>query len=148
MHAHIHTHTHNPHAQSHHWLRWKNRRERHEMFVAGTKIEQRSFEGGLQRLQKITCKPCASFFLVMTFSYTLHDGSFFLQGVSLTVPCCFTWGVSLSLTHPVLVYVGAPLACPHAGLYGVFLLHAQCWFRGKVSLTHPMLTSFSWECPS
>ena len=46
-----HTHTHNPHAQSHHWQRWKNRRERHEMFVAGATREQKSFEGGLQRLE-------------------------------------------------------------------------------------------------
>ena len=48
------------------------------MFVAGATREQTSFEGGLQRLesgiQKITYAPCASFLLVMTFSYTLHDG--------------------------------------------------------------------------
>ena len=31
---------------------------------------------------------------------------------------------------------------PLAGLYGEFLLHAQCWFIWVVSLTHPMLASF------
>ena len=86
------------------------------MFVAGATREQKSFEGGLQRLeseiQKITHEPCASFLLVMTFSYTFHSGYFFLQGVSLTVPCCFTWGVSLSLTHPVLVFVGSTSCVP------------------------------------
>ena len=46
-----------------------------KMFVAGATREQKSFEGGLQKIeiQKITCDPCASFLLVMTFSYTLHD---------------------------------------------------------------------------
>ena len=41
------------------------------MFVAGATTEQKSFDGGIQ---KSTCEPCASFLLVMTFSYTLHDG--------------------------------------------------------------------------
>ena len=40
------------------------------MFVAGAITEEKSFEGGIQ---KITCEPCASFLSVMTFSYTLHD---------------------------------------------------------------------------
>ena len=43
------------------------------MFVAGATTEQKSFEGGIQ---KITCEPChacASFLLVMTFSYSLRD---------------------------------------------------------------------------
>ena len=31
---------------------------------------------------------------------------------------------------------------PSAGLYGEFLLHAQCWFIWGDSLTHPMLVSF------
>ena len=50
--------------------------EEHEMFVAGATREQKNFEGGLQRLEwkKITLKPCASFLLVVTFSYTLYDG--------------------------------------------------------------------------
>ena len=120
------------------------------MFVAGATREQKSFEGGLQRLEffkNTTCEPCASFLLVMTFSYsyTLHDGRFFLQGVSLTVPWCFTWGVSLGLHTLYWFMCGAPLACPSAGLYGVFLLHAQSWFTCGLSLTHPMLASFSWE---
>ena len=70
-----------------------------------------------------------------TFSYTLHDGYFFRLGVSLTVPCCFTWGVSLSLTHPVLVYAGSTSCTP------------PCWFIWGVSLTCPMLVyvwSFSY----
>ena len=49
-HACTHTHTH-PHARSYHWWRWKNRTERHEMFVAGAPREQKSSEGGLQRLE-------------------------------------------------------------------------------------------------
>ena len=138
------TRTHNPHAQSHHWWRWKNRRERHEMFVAGatTVRENISFEGGLQRLEfkKITWEPCASFLLVTIFLHTpwwliLSVGNFF-----------YTYS-------PMLIYMGslcwfmqgAPFACPCAGLYGEFLLHAQCWFTCLVSLTHPMLASFSWE---
>ena len=48
------------------------------MFVAGATREQKSSEGGLQRLEFkiITCEPCATarFSLVMTFSCTLHDG--------------------------------------------------------------------------
>ena len=56
------------------------------MFMAGAAREQKSFEGGLQGLEfkKIT-EPCASFLLMMTFSYTLYDGYFFLLGVSLTL---------------------------------------------------------------
>ena len=52
-----------------------------------------------------------------------------------TVPCCFTWGVSLSLIHPVLVYVGSTSCAP------------QCWFIWGVSLTCPVLVyvwSFSY----
>jgi len=45
------------------------------------------------------------------------------------------------ITHPVL---GAPLACPHAGLYGDFLLHAQCWFIWGLSLTCPVLV-YMWS---
>ena len=45
------------------------------MFVAGATREQEGFEGGLQKLdfKKKNCEPCASFLLVITFSYTLHD---------------------------------------------------------------------------
>ena len=31
---------------------------------------------------------------------------------------------------------------PSAGLYGEFLLHAQCWFTCGVYFTHPILASF------
>ena len=48
----------------------------------------------------------------------------------------------ISLTHPVLVYVGSTTCVPCVGLYGEFLLHAQCWFTCGVSLTDPMLASF------
>ena len=52
------------------------------------------------------------------------------------------WGVSL--THPVLVYVGSFSYTPHAMLCGEFLLHAPCSFMRRVSLTRPMLSdSFS-----
>ena len=107
------------------------------MSVAGATREQKSFEGGLQRqeLKNIICEPHASFLLVATFSYTLHDGYFFLQGAFLTVPCCFTWGVSLSLTHPVLVYAESTSCAP------------QCWFIWGVTLTCPVLVyvwSFSY----
>ncbi len=62
--------------------------------------------------------------------FLLHAQCWFTCGVSLTSPCSFTWGVSLSLTHPVLVYVGST-SCTHL-----------CWFIWGVSLTHPMLASF------
>ena len=92
-------------------------------------------------IQKITCEPCASFLLVMAFSYTLHDGipsaGSFSYSPMLLYMGSFSW-----FTHPVLVYVWST-SC--AGLYGKFLLHAQCWFIWGVSLTHPMLASFSWE---
>ena len=89
--------------------------------------------------------------------------------ISLTVPCCFTWGVSLSLTHPVLVYArstlcwfmiiwGVSFTCPvlvymgsfsympSAGLRVEFLLHTPCWllFLG-VSLIMSMLASLCRE---
>ena len=86
-------------------------------------------------IKKITCEPRVSFLLVATLSYTLHDGYFFLLGVSLTVPCCFTWGVSLSLTHPELVYVGSTSCAP------------PCWFIWGVTLACPALVyvqSFSY----
>ena len=67
-----------------------------------------------------------------TFSYTLHDSYLFLWGVSLTAPCCFTWGVSLSLIHPLLVYAGCT---PCATL---------CWFIWGVSLTCPVLV-YMWS---
>ena len=90
-------------------------------------------------IQKITRKPCASF-LLLSFhdDFLLHTPwlfLFFLWGVSLTVPCCFTWGVSLGLTHPVLVYVGST-SCMHL-----------CWFIWGVSRTCPVLVymgSFSY----
>ena len=85
--------------------------------------------------KKITCEPHASFLLVAAFFHTLHDGYFFLQGAFLTVPCCFTWGVSLSLTHPVLVYAESTSCAP------------QCWFIWGVTLTYPVLVylwSFSY----
>ena len=84
-----------------------------------------------------------------------------LWGVSLTVPCCFTWGVSFGLTRPVLVYAGSTscaglcgehLLCapvlvymgsfsymPSAGLHVEFLLHI---FLLRVSLLRSMLASF------
>ena len=43
---------------------------RKDMKCLWQELQQKSFEGGIQ---KITCEPCASFLLVMTFSYTLHD---------------------------------------------------------------------------
>ena len=68
------------------------------------------------------------------------------------------YGEFLLVLHTLCWFMqGAPLACPHARLYGEFLLtpcaglhvefllHAQCCFRCGVSLTHPMLASFSWE---
>ena len=75
-------------------------------------------------IQKITREPCASFLLVMIFSYTLHDGSFFLWGV--------TWGVPLRLTHPVLVYAWSTSCGP------------LCWVTWGVSLTCPVLV-YMWS---
>ena len=52
-------------------------------------------------------------------------------------------GEFLLVLHTLCWFMcGAPLACPYAGLYGEFLLHAQCWLTTGVSLTHPMLASF------
>ena len=118
-------------------------------------------------IKKITCEPHASFLLVAAFFHTLHDGYFFLQGVSLTVPCCFTWGVSLSLTHPVLVYVGSTscvplfwymwgvsLTCPvlvymgsfsympNVGLPVELLLHTPCWLLSLGSFSHKVYAGF------
>ena len=116
------------------------------MFVAGATTstrEQKSFEGGLQRLElkKVTGEPCASFLLVMTFSYTLHDGTlnFFCgefllvlvyEGSTSCMPrCWFIWGVSL--TCPVLDYMWSfsYSYTPHAGffLWGVSLIRSICW---------------------
>ena len=47
-------------------------------------------------------------------------------------PCCFMWGVSL--THPLLFYVGSFSYTPLAVLCGEFLLHAPCCFMWGVSL--------------
>ena len=68
-------------------------------------------------------------------------------GVSLTRTGLFffMWGVSL--THPVLFYVGSFSYTPHTVLCGKFLLHAPCCFMWGVSLTRPMLVyvgSFSY----
>ena len=107
-------------------------------------------------IQIITLEPCASFLLVITFSYTLHNGQFFLWGVSLTVPCCFTRGVSLRC--PVLVSAGskscAPMHPPCWFIWGVsliimpcavlgveFLLHTPCWLLFLWSFIWSMLAS-------
>ena len=45
-------------------------------------------------------------------------------------------GEFLLVLHDLCWFMqGAPLGCPHAGLYGEFLLHAQCWFTCGVSYT-------------
>ena len=53
------------------------------------------------------------------------------------VLCCFMWGVSL--TCPMLFYVGSFFYTPLSVLCGEFLLHTQCCFLWGVSLTHPVL---------
>ena len=66
------------------------------------------------------------------FLLVLHTLCWVIQGAPLAGsapwPCWFIWGFSYM---------------PSAGLYGEFLLHAQCWFRCGVSLTvtHPMPAS-------
>ena len=47
------------------------------------------------------------------------------------------WAVSL--TRPMMFYVGSFSYTPLAGLCGEFLLHAPCSFMWAVSLTHPLL---------
>ena len=81
-----------------------------------------------------------------SYSYTLHAN---LRGVFLFIPhvlygefllhalCYFMWGVSL--THPVLCYLGSFSYTPHAVLCGEFLLHTPCCFKWGVFLTCPML---------
>ena len=94
-------------------------------------------------IKKITLEPCASFLLVTTLSYssyTLHVPWWLILSVgsfsyTVTVLSCFTWGVSLSLTHPVLVYAGST-SCM-----------LPCWFIWGVSLAWPVLVymgSFSY----
>ena len=83
-------------------------------------------------IQKITCEPWASFLSVVTFSYTLHDrgflkkkkigggGEFFLQSYAAL------HGEFLLVLHTLCWFMqGAPLAHPHAGLYGEKLLYTQ-----------------------
>ena len=90
-------------------------------------------------IQKVTGEPSASFLLVMTFSYTLHDGTInsfcgeFLfvlvyEGSTSCMPLCwFIWGVSL--TCPVLDYMWSfsYSYTPHAGffLWGVCLIRSM-----------------------
>ena len=50
------------------------------------------------------------------------------------------WGVSL--THPVLFYVGSFSYTPRATECGEFLLHTPCYFMWGVSLARPLLESF------
>ena len=58
-------------------------------------------------------------------------------GFLLHAPCYIMWGVSL--TRPVLFYVGSFSYTPRALLFGEFLLHAPCCIMWGVSLTRPML---------
>ena len=80
-------------------------------------------------------------FSVGSFSYSpmlLYMGSFSWS----YTPCAGLCGKHL-LHAPVLVYMGSFSDMPSAGLYGEFLLYAQCWFTCGVSLTHLSLGSFS-----
>ena len=147
--------------QSHYWWRWKNRLERH---VCGRSYNRT--EGGLQRLEykKITCEPCAtaSFFLVMTFSCTLHDGYFFLFNFNaalhskfllvlhtlcrehlLRAPMLVYMGTFFYInTCPVLVYTGTLSYMPSASLHVKFFLHTPYWLLSLGSFSHTVYAGF------
>ena len=96
---------------------------------------------------------CPVFFRVKSFFYVPHAvlcGKFLLQiyvpcisyaslcgQFLLHILCCFTWRVSL--TRPVLFYVGSFSYTPLVVLCGDFLLHTLCCFLWVVSLTLLML---------
>ena len=71
----------------------------------------------------VFCCYCCCCFYLGIFSYTSHAGFFF-----------FIWGVSLTVTHPVLVSFFLSVAfllhgsCWFLFLYGEFLLHIPCSF--------------------
>ena len=98
-------------------------------------------------IQKITCKPCASF-LLLSFSddFILHTpwSLFFFCGEFLLQSHAALHGEFLLVLHTLCWFMWeAPLACTCAGLYGEFLLHAWCWFIWGVSLIWPILRTSS-----
>ena len=129
------------------------------MFVAGATREQKSFEGGLQRLEfkKITCEPHCQFPFSNDFLLQLHTpwwlilsvGSFWYSPLLLymgSFSFSYTPCAGLCREHLLLVYMGTFSYMPSAGLRVEFLLHTPCWllFLG-VSLIMSMLASLCRE---
>ena len=97
---------------------------------------------------KVTHKECFARQTVLVFKevgkLTLHAslcGQFFWH-----VLCCFLWGVSL--TRPVLFYVGRFSCTPLAVLCGGFLLHAPAVLYGEFLLQAPAVLCVDFLLPA
>ena len=127
------------------------------MFVAGATREQKSFEGGLQRLEfkknnfQALCQfPYSGEFLLHTPRWLiLSEGSFSyksnaaLHGEFLLVLYTLCWFMQEHLLRaPMLVYMGSFSYMHSAGLGVKFLLHTPCWLLSLVSFTHKVYAGF------